>query len=137
MVFERLRTSLVLVRVASMHPLLPWASVGQVKFLDLLFLVIRHHLDGLVVLILVSSQGDCVRPQEVVHGIGIRHPRVGNGYPRREHLILARIEGELYPCAGAPTRTRGELPTLRYLGKTSASLLLFTSLQIYIPHLLL
>jgi hypothetical protein len=27
---------------------------------------------------------------------------------RREHLILARIKGELHPCAGAPTRTSGE-----------------------------
>jgi hypothetical protein len=27
---------------------------------------------------------------------------------RREHLILARIKGERYPCAGAPTRTSGE-----------------------------
>ena len=26
----------------------------------------------------------------------------------REHLILARIKGELHPCAGAPTRTNGE-----------------------------
>ena len=27
---------------------------------------------------------------------------------RREHLILARIKGELHPCAGAPMRTSGE-----------------------------
>jgi hypothetical protein len=27
---------------------------------------------------------------------------------RREHLILARIKGELHPCAGAPTRTSEE-----------------------------
>ena len=27
---------------------------------------------------------------------------------RGEHLILARIKGELHPCAGAPTRTSGE-----------------------------
>jgi hypothetical protein len=27
---------------------------------------------------------------------------------RREHLILAQIKGELYPCAGAPIRTSGE-----------------------------
>ena len=43
----------------------PWASVGQVKFLCLLLLVNRHHLDDLVVVILVSSQGDCVRPKKV------------------------------------------------------------------------
>jgi hypothetical protein len=36
---------------------------------------------------------------------------------RREHLILARIKGELHPCAGAPTRTGGEWRLSDILGK--------------------
>jgi hypothetical protein len=36
---------------------------------------------------------------------------------RREHLILARIKGELYPCAGAPMRTSGEWRLSDTLGK--------------------
>jgi hypothetical protein len=30
------------------------------------------------------------------------------GSPHSEHLVLAWIKGERYPCAGAPTRTREE-----------------------------
>ena len=69
--------------------------------------------------------------QEGVHGLGIRRPGVGNGLPVREHLILARIKGELYPCAGAPTRTRGECRLPDTSGKKSPSPCLFT-----FPHLL-
>jgi hypothetical protein len=36
---------------------------------------------------------------------------------RREHLILAQIKRELYPCAGAPTRTSGEWRLSDTLGK--------------------
>jgi hypothetical protein len=36
---------------------------------------------------------------------------------RREHLILARIKEELYPCAGAPTRTSEEWQLSDTLGK--------------------
>jgi hypothetical protein len=32
----------------------------------------------------------------------------GKGSPYSEHLVLARTEGERYPCTGAPTRTREE-----------------------------
>ena len=34
--------------------------------------------------------------------------RSGKESARREHLILARIKGELHPCAGDPMRTSGE-----------------------------
>jgi hypothetical protein len=38
-----------------------------------------------------------------------------------EHLVLARTKGERYPCAGAPTRTRGECRLIDTSGKLEES----------------
>ena len=122
--------------VASVHHVLAWASLVQVGLLGLLLLVSAspRRLGGVV---LGSSQGgDCVKLQEGVHGLGIRRPGVGNGLPLREHLILARIKRELYPCAGAPTRTRGECRLPDTSGKNRL-LLVSLHFRIYFPRLAL
>jgi hypothetical protein len=50
----------------------------------------------------------------------VRDPprRRGKGSSRSKHLVLVRTKGELYLCAGAPTRTSG-VSTFLYLGKNS------------------
>ena len=47
-------------------------------------------------------------PTQVVSGVDDSPRRSVKESTRREHLILARIKGELHPCVGAPTRTSGE-----------------------------
>jgi hypothetical protein len=44
----------------------------------------------------------------LVSGFGYSPRRSVEESARREHLIPARIKGELHPYAGAPTRTSGE-----------------------------
>ena len=50
----------------------------------------RYHLDGLV----------AIESLVII--------RCDKELARREHSVLAWIEGELHTCAGAPTRTSGE-----------------------------
>ena len=50
----------------------------------------------------------------------------------RENLILARIKGELHPCAGAPTRTSGEWRLFDTSKKHHRVPLLLFALSIYI-----
>ena len=95
----------------------------------------RHHLDGSVVIGSCDHLVELVDdPTQVVSGCGL----VGDSLRRsveelahREHLILARIKGELHPCPGAPTRTSGEWR----LSDTSAKHRRVT-LSIYFEHLL-
>jgi hypothetical protein len=49
--------------------------------------------------------------------------RSGKGSPYSEHLVLARIKGERYPCAGAPMRTREECQLFDTLANNWRSLL--------------
>ena len=72
-------------------------------------------------------------PSHVVSGLGESPRRSVQELARREHLILARIKGELHPCAGAPTRTSGEWRLSDAFGKTSSRS--FPSL--YFEHLIL
>jgi len=69
-------------------------------------------------------------PTHLVSGLG-DSPRLSDEESaHREHLILARIKGELYPCAGAPTRTSGEWRLSDTLAKHHDISFLFT-LSIY------
>ena len=78
----------------------------------------RHHLDGLVVI------GSLVIIQRSLWMTQLKLWAVVDDSPRRsveesihrEHLILARINGELHPYVGAPMRTSGEW----WLSDTSA-----------------
>jgi hypothetical protein len=66
----------------------------------------RHYLDGLVViwsLMIIRRLVD-----DPTHLVGDSLRQSVKELARREHLILARIKGELHPYAGAPTRTSGE-----------------------------
>ena len=87
----------------------------------------RHHLDGLVVIgSFVIIQRACGWPNSSCERLWVR----------REHLILARIKGELHPCTGAPTRTCGEWRLSDTLAKhRRVSPSLFT-LSIYFEYLL-
>ena len=47
-------------------------------------------------------------PTQVMSGCGDSPRWSVEESTRREHLIFARIKGELHPCTGAPMRTSGE-----------------------------
>ena len=70
----------------------------------------RHHLNGLVVIgSLVIIRRSLWMTQVILWAVVGDSPRWSvEESTHFEHLILARIKGELYPCAGAPTRTSGE-----------------------------
>ena len=56
---------------------------------------------------------------------------------RREHLILAWIKGELHPCAGAPTRTRGSVDSSLPQENVDESFLAFSPPSFTFKHYIL
>ena len=70
----------------------------------------RHDLDGLVVVgsLVITQRSLWVTQLKLWAALGDSPRWSVEESTHREHLILARIKGELHPCAGAPTRTSGE-----------------------------
>ena len=70
----------------------------------------RHHLDGLVVIgsLVIIRRSLWITQLKLWAVVGDSPRRSVEESTCREHLILARIKGELHPCSGAPTRTSGE-----------------------------
>jgi hypothetical protein len=70
----------------------------------------RHHLDGSVVIEnLVIIRWSLWMTQVILWAVvGDLSWQSVKESAHKEHLILARIKGELHPCTGAPTRTSEE-----------------------------
>lgn len=70
----------------------------------------RHHLDDLMVLwsFLISRWQLCQAQLMVQTVVSDSLCQSSKESTHRDHLILARIKKDQYPCTGAPTRTSGE-----------------------------
>jgi hypothetical protein len=69
--------------------------------------------------------------------VGDSPSRSGKESARREHLVLARTKGERYPCAGAPTRTRGSVDSSTPRQNVDESILAFSPPSFTFKHYIL